>query len=60
MGFFADPNGIQAQMAARAEKRRAAQAAGANKGVDWKVFNAERKEKKRKATIKALLADDDE
>jgi len=72
MGFFADSSKIQAQMAEAAEvkkeRQRMLQQGGAAskacmpqwaESTDWKSFNKERKEKKRKLATKALLADGD-
>lgn len=59
MGIFADHASIQAQMLAGAEKKRAAQHALPQwaESKDWKGFNKEKKEKKRKGAIQALLAE---
>lgn len=59
MGIFADHHSIQAQMLAAAEKKRAAahELPQWAESKDWKSFNKERKEKKRKGAIQSLLAE---
>ena len=75
MGIFADPGTIQAQMAAAADRKRqrqqqqpggsneAAAAYGSSRGLegsDWKALNKERKERKRRAAVRAMLDEPDE